>query len=176
MLFRSKTILVRNLKKADIILSTSEIMALEAQQYTTQRIGITPFGIDVSLFSSKQIPSLFDKNDIIIGTIKSLESIYGIDTLIKTFKLLTEKFPKIPLKLLIVGDGTMKKNYQQMVSDLGLKDRTIFVGKVPYDEIPRYHNMIDIPVFLSNSESFGDRKSTRLNSSHIPLSRMPSSA
>ena len=27
-----------------------------------------------------------------------------------------------------------------------------------------------------NSETFGDRKSTRLNSSHIPLSRMPSSA
>ena len=25
-------------------------------------------------------------------------------------------------------------------------------------------------------ESYGDRKSTRLNSSHIPLSRMPSSA
>ena len=29
---------------------------------------------------------------------------------------------------------------------------------------------------LALSEGFGDRKSTRLNSSHIPLSRMPSSA
>ena len=30
--------------------------------------------------------------------------------------------------------------------------------------------------FFSTSENDGDRKSTRLNSSHIPLSRMPSSA
>ena len=34
----------------------------------------------------------------------------------------------------------------------------------------------DTDVFLSNSSPLGDRKSTRLNSSHIPLSRMPSSA
>ena len=150
-----KTILAKNLKKADVILSTSKIMALEAQQYTTQNIDITPFGIDTSLFQPKQTPSLFDKNDIIIGTIKSLESVYGIDTLIETFKLLINKFQTTPLKLLIVGDGTKKKDFQQMVSNLDLKDRTIFVGKVPHNEIPRYHNMIDIPVFLSNSESFG---------------------
>ena len=30
--------------------------------------------------------------------------------------------------------------------------------------------------FVKFEESVGDRKSTRLNSSHIPLSRMPSSA
>ena len=36
------------------------------------------------------------------------------------------------------------------------------------NEIPRLQNQLD--------DEDGDRKSTRLNSSHIPLSRMPSSA
>ena len=33
-----------------------------------------------------------------------------------------------------------------------------------------------LPELMTEGEYFGDRKSTRLNSSHIPLSRMPSSA
>ena len=38
--------------------------------------------------------------------------------------------------------------------------------------------LVSVPLTMGylGAERFGDRKSTRLNSSHIPLSRMPSSA
>ena len=46
-------------------------------------------------------------------------------------------------------------------------------GKKLYYEFHVAQNSLIFKAFLSN---FIDRKSTRLNSSHIPLSRMPSSA
>ena len=42
--------------------------------------------------------------------------------------------------------------------------------------VPSLKELTHLPVIVDPSHSTGDRKSTRLNSSHIPLSRMPSSA
>ena len=44
-----------------------------------------------------------------------------------------------------------------------------------YQKKPSYGVLAGDGVF-DLGKKFGDRKSTRLNSSHIPLSRMPSSA
>ena len=43
-------------------------------------------------------------------------------------------------------------------------------------EAEALQEMLSQPVGQADSSVFEDRKSTRLNSSHIPLSRMPSSA
>ena len=48
------------------------------------------------------------------------------------------------------------------------------VAQSIYDKIPEYTLLMQ--KILENIKKFIDRKSTRLNSSHIPLSRMPSSA
>ncbi len=150
-----KKILKFNLKKADKILSTSHAMAKETSLYTDKDIEVTPFGIDLDKFKPIKVESIFGENDIVVGTIKSLEPEYGIEYLISAFKIVVEKNRSLPLKLLIVGSGSLEAKLKKMVSDLGLSEYTVFVGKVPYDEIPKYHNMIDIPVFVSNSESFG---------------------
>ena len=39
-----------------------------------------------------------------------------------------------------------------------------------------YQQLMELQEFLGLNDEISDRKSTRLNSSHIPLSRMPSSA
>jgi len=36
-----------------------------------------------------------------------------------------------------------------------LTTRLIFTGKVPYNEVPKYQNMLTISVSVSDSESFG---------------------
>ena len=54
-----------------------------------------------------------------------------------------------------------------------------FGGRVLDKGEPKYLNSPETPLFEKGRELYGlyqDRKSTRLNSSHIPLSRMPSSA
>ncbi len=154
----TKKLLVYNLSKADKILSTSHVMMDETKLYTSKKIEVTPFGINTSIFSPMNTKELiFSKEDVIIGTVKTLEKKYGIDYLIKAFKLVKDRNPQFPLKLLIVGKGSKEFELKNLVNSLQLDEVTKFTGFVNYSESPKYHNMIDISVFPSveNSESFG---------------------
>jgi L-malate glycosyltransferase len=155
--FLHKKIIQYNFRKADKILSTSEVMAKETKNYTNKKIEVTPFGINTNLFKPEEVNSLFSKNDIVIGTIKTLEPKYGIDLLIKSFHIVKNKYPTLPLKLLIVGEGSQDKILKQLVEDLNLTKDTIFTGYISHEHVPKYINMLSIYVSLSvlNSESFG---------------------
>lgn len=157
--FIHKIILKYNLKKADKILSTSFAMAKETSKYTNKNIDVIPFGVDLDVFKSKKVLDSyyapFNSEDIIIGTVKSLEKIYGVEYLIKAFKIVLDKHKNLPLKLLIVGGGSLKKSLISLTKELKIDDKVKFVGKIPYYDVCIYHNIIDISVFLSLSESFG---------------------
>ena len=156
--FIHKFIIKYNLKKANKILSTSRVMANETKQYTKKNIIVTPFGINRKVFYPKKVENtLFKKEDIVIGTIKTLESKYGIEYLIKAFKILVDKHPDLPLKLLIVGGGALEDYLKLVVHELNIVDKVVFTGKVNYKEVPAFHNMISIFASLSifDSESFG---------------------
>ncbi len=146
-----------NLFKADKILSTSEVMKNETTKYTPKNIIVTPFGIDCSIFYPSKVQSMFNSNDIVIGTIKTLEKKYGIEYLIRAFKILKMKRESLPLKLLIVGKGSQENILKSLTIKLGIQDDTVFTGFINYDKVPEYHNMLDIGVFASieDSESFG---------------------
>lgn len=142
------------LRRTDCILSTSAAMARETAKYTSKEILITPFGVDVHRFA----PNVSERNEqepFVVGTVKSLEPIYGIDTLINAFKITVDNNPEVPLVLQIVGVGSQKAALEQLVSDLDLRDRVTFVGKVPNEELPTYYNRFDVAVNLSLKESFG---------------------
>jgi len=156
--FLHKLILKYNLSKADKILSTSQVMAKETKLYTNKDIEVTPFGIDMEQFKPMNTKEeLFDKDDIVIGTVKTLEEKYGIEYLIKAFKILIDKYKDLSLKLLIVGGGSLDNSLKDLVKKLKIENKTIFVGKVPFNEVPKYQNILDIAVFpsIENSESFG---------------------
>jgi glycosyltransferase involved in cell wall biosynthesis len=106
-------------------------------------------------FKPQPVKSLFADTDIVIGTIKVLDEVYGIDYLIKAFKILKDKYPGLPLKLLIVGKGLEAENLKKLSVDLGVDTDCVFTGFVNHSLVPAYHNMICISCFLSNSESFG---------------------
>lgn len=150
-----KMIIKYVLNKADIITSTSEVMAKEATKYTNKNIKVIPFGVDLEVFKPMKVNSLFSENDIVIGTVKTLEEKYGIEYLIRAFKILVDKYPDLPLKLLIVGGGSLEEELKNLVKQLSIDERTLFTGKVPFSEVPKYHNMITISVSVSDSESFG---------------------
>lgn len=151
-----KRLLCFNLKKADKLLSTSEVMAHEAKLYTNKPVEVTPFGINLDKFyPKKKVLSPFNKEDIVIGTIKTLEPKYGIPYLIEAFALLKKKYPKQSLKLMIVGEGSQRDQLVELVHRFALEKDTLFTGKIAFDDVPDYHNMLDISVFVSHSESFG---------------------
>ncbi len=157
--FVHRMVLRFNLSKADKILSTSHVMAEKTSCYTNKEIAVTPFGIDLNVFKKEKISreklSPFKDSDIVVGTVKLLEKKYGINFLIEAFSHLSEKYPEIPLKLLIVGDGNERKPLEKMVENLDLKDKVHFTGMVSHLQVSQYHKIIDIFAALSEEESFG---------------------
>lgn len=145
------------LSKSDTILSTSKMMAERTSKYTDKNIEVTPFGIDTEMFYPFETKSIFLKEDLVIGTIKALEKQYGIEYLIRSFHLTKKNHPQIPLKLLIAGKGSLENELKKLTVDLGIQNDVVFTGKIPFSDVPKYHNMIDIFIALSVSddESFG---------------------
>ena len=150
-----KQVIKYNLGKAGKILSTSHVMAKETKKYTDKNIEVTPFGINTEIFKPTETFIQSSENSIIIGTIKALEIEYGLEYLIRAFKIVKDKNVNIPIKLLIVGGGSLEFELKNLVSKLEIEDFTTFTGKIAYNEVPKYHNKIDISVFPSLSESFG---------------------
>lgn len=155
--FLHRKIVEFNLRKADRILSTSEIMAKETLRYTDKPITVTPFGIDTGIFRSRIVENIFERDSIVIGTIKTLEKKYGIDILINAFSVVRKNNPGLKLKLLIVGGGSEEESLRQLTRDLHIDADTVFTGKIKYDDVVSYYNMLDVYVAVSvlDSESFG---------------------
>ena len=141
------------LKNADKILSTSNILSKEIAKYTSKDTEITPFGVDTNLFRKIEIPK--DNDTFVIGNIKSLKPIYGIDILIKAYALVKANNHNLNSQLIIIGDGPYKKNYANLAASLGIAENVNFLGALPNNTLTKHYNNFDIAVFPSISESFG---------------------
>ncbi|MGE5810037.1 MAG: glycosyltransferase [Ignavibacteria bacterium] len=156
--FLHKKLLQLNFKKADKILATSRYLAKETNKFTSKKIEITPFGVNTVQFAPASVKTPFNipaEGQIIIGCIKRLEDTYGIDYLIKAFKIVKDKNFDKKLKLLLVGEGSKLNFYKNLADELSVEADVFFAGKIPYEKIADYHNMMDIAVYISLYESFG---------------------
>ena len=158
--FIHRKLLELNLNNADIISSTSKIMAKEIKNFAKNKnVKITPFGIDTNQFKKKKICSNDEK--ITIGTIKNLSKIYGIDILIKGFAIAYEELLKSDvalakkMRLKIVGSGEQKEMLLGLIYSLGLKGVTIIKDRVKHHLVPLEMEEISIFCALSRQESFG---------------------
>jgi len=150
-----KKMIKYSLKKADKVLSTSYYLAKETNNYTNKEILITPFGIDTEKFKPKIVDPIFMEDDIVIGTVKSMERKYGIEYLIKSFSIVKKKCQHKNLKLLLVGGGSLEEKFKQMIDELGITDSSIITGQIPFNKVADYHNQLSIAVYVSKVESFG---------------------
>jgi len=154
-----------NLYAADAVASTSVCMAKETRTLAPKLadISITPFGVDMQVYREIQ-PVLAENNEqIVVGTVKSMASKYGIDTLIDAFALLLEKLQSThaevadKLVLRLVGGGPSADEYKQQVKRLNITSKVEFTGRVPHTKVPDELAKLDVYVALSrlDSESFG---------------------
>lgn len=164
--FIHKWLVKKNLLAADSIASTSTCMANETAKLVNLKkpIAITPFGVDKDQFLNYRKYSssgFLDNERIVLGTIKSLKPVYGIDLLIRAFgklyEILLETQPHFANKisLRIVGEGDELQNLQALVGKLNLTGMVTFVGSVSHDQVSNELAKLDIYIALSRSESFG---------------------
>jgi len=149
----TNAILKYNFRKADKIFATSLALSQEMKLFSKKESIIIPFGVDTDFFKPNDISIKSDK--IVIGTVKSLETIYGIDILIRAFAIICQNNPNKNLELVIIGSGSEKNNLVNQINELNLSEKIILKGRIEKDKIVELINSFDIAAFLSRSESFG---------------------
>lgn len=154
--FLHKAILKFNLKRADKILSTSYVMKGELWKYSAKEVDVIPFGVDTKVFYPIRENSEHKKDPIRIGTIKAMEDIYGIKTIIEAVDLVKKCLPEVNLRVYLIGSGKRTNHYKKMIASKNLEETFIFTGKIPYAHISTYHNLLDVLLNVSTvNESFG---------------------
>lgn len=91
------------------------------------------------------------KNDLVIGHIGTFKKSKNQKFLLKIVKTLKEKNKNV--KLILVGDGSMRDELENMCKDLDISDRVIFTGT--RDDIDVILNSMDVFVFPSTFEGLG---------------------
>ncbi|MGC8976823.1 MAG: glycosyltransferase family 4 protein [Candidatus Ratteibacteria bacterium] len=90
------------------------------------------------------------KNEKVIGMIGRLFHLKGHHYLLKAFKDISKKFPEA--KLLLVGDGILRKEIEKYARKNNIYEKVIFAGLVQPEKIPEYVAIIDILVHTSLRE------------------------
>ena len=145
-------ILKFSLNKATCICATGQGLKTESKKYTSNKIHVIPFGINIDYF--KPVTKT-QKDTITIGTVKHFKKIYGIETLIKSISLLKQDENYSNLKLLLIGDGEEKKNYIKLANKLGIVNDINFTGFISNEHLHPQYQKMDIVVIPSIRESFG---------------------
>lgn len=153
--FIFRKLLIQNLEKASMVFATSETIKSYIAKLTSIQVKIIYFGVDVQQFKPSEKLALFDSDAIVIAAIKPIEPIYCTDILLEAFAILSKKYSNLKLRLLLVGEGSLKEELQAKVEKMGILNQVKFTGRVNFNEIARYFNTADIFVNISEYESFG---------------------
>lgn len=155
----------KNIYAADHVASTSHCMADQTLFIAPKLSGIsvTPFGVDINFFDKIKTKGTTLSPRVTIGTVKAMESKYGIDTLIEAYAYLLNKvenddrYSQLEFELRLVGTGSQVSELKSLADRLGVADSVSFIGRVPHFEVPQELAKLDIYVALSrlDSESFG---------------------
>jgi len=144
----------------EVIVPTSKIAKLLRRYRVKCNVYTLPTGVDLEKFYTKNFPEAqisefkeiigLKQDEFVITYIGRLAKEKDIDIIVKAFKMAQKSNKK--MKLLIVGDGPLKNALQE--SSIDCED-IIFLGKVPWNQIPIYYNLSDIFVTASRSETQG---------------------
>jgi glycosyltransferase involved in cell wall biosynthesis len=126
---------------------------------------IIPDGVDLELFR----PSICDllrrqlglDKSITVGFVGSItwnagvQMCYGLE-LIEALSFLED----LPVKAVVIGDGSGLEQLKRITRERGLEDHIVFVGRVPYGDLPDYLNLIDICISTQTNDVVGQVRTT----------------
>lgn len=153
------------LQMSDIILPTTRSYIEKEKVFTrlAHKLGVVPIGIDTSHFYPRRTKANmkrelgFNENASLVLFVGSLEPRHAykrVDDLLRAFSQVSER---LDAYLVIVGQGQLIQNLQQLSSVLDLENRVYFKENVSNDELPKYYSAADVFVLpsISRMEAFG---------------------
>lgn len=145
-------------RNAAVCIGASRAIGEYFKEIGCKNIKIVPNGIDLKRFEnldrqkSRQKLGLHD--EFVVMTVARLEKVKGINYLIEAGAR-SELRRRSDLLILIIGDGSERKNLESLVEKLDLKEKVKFLGEIPNEKIPEYLAAADCFVLPSLREGFG---------------------
>jgi len=117
-------------------------------------------GVDTKRFKPKKVDNFLkpkmEKTDntlLLVGGLDRAHYFKGVDIAIKALSILN----KDNYKLIIVGEGELKKQFKKLSKKLKVEKNVIFTGRVSDKKLVDYYNISDAVILpsTSSSEAFG---------------------
>lgn len=148
----------------ELIVPTKKTYDLFKQKYEVKKnIHIIPTGIEIERFYTENIDKnkveeirkklKRSKNDFNILFVGRLAKEKNVDFLLEAHANIISKNKNI--NLIIIGDGPDIEEYVATSKKLKIDKNVIFVGKVPWEEIPIYYQLANIFATASTTETQG---------------------
>lgn len=131
---------------------TSAFLKLQVKKFTAKSTEVIPFGIDLKAFYPRSRPHHFS---FTFGFTKHLEPVYNPEKVLYAANSLAKKHPDRPIKLIFIGDGSLRQKLQNLSRVHAPNLDIEFTGRIGHHFIPDYLNRMDVLVNVSEYESFG---------------------
>lgn len=144
------------LNQSDVVTAVSESLKQDTYKHfnTTREINVVPNFINAkneAIVRNVELRRHYAKDDEpVLCHVSNFRKVKRVEDVLLTFAKVNEK---IPSQLLLVGDGPERHGLEELCRELGLCDRTKFIGKVrDTEEVLKISDLFILP---SETESFG---------------------
>jgi glycosyltransferase involved in cell wall biosynthesis len=144
------------LRRSSAIIATSPsyLETSPALQAHRDRCHLIPYGIDIAQFQQC--------DQAAIGAVRRQYGdrlIIGVGRLVyyKGFEQLIRAMVGVRGKLLLIGDGPLRGELQQLTNELGISDKVVFAGEIQNAQVIPYYHAADVFALpsVARSEAFG---------------------
>jgi glycosyltransferase involved in cell wall biosynthesis len=150
----------RALNEADAVIAASKATYNEVCIIVkdVEKTHLIPNGVDINRFNPNLDTSILReklhlKNQTVIFSLRSHEPKYGLEYLIRSMPIVQEMNTNVIF--IIGGDGSLRQYHEKLAAELDVKEKVIFPGRIPSEDLPYYYALSDIVVVPSLQEAFG---------------------
>jgi glycosyltransferase involved in cell wall biosynthesis len=148
------------LRKADGIIAVSQALkeAMVCLGIPEGKITWIPNGVDTEKFypvpKERARKELGLPNRRTVLSVGNLNDNKGFDLVIKSFRILADRFHEKDVQLAIVGDGPYRSQLEKTIRSYKLNDRVQMVGNVIHDKLRLWYSGADVFCLASSREGW----------------------
>jgi PEP-CTERM/exosortase A-associated glycosyltransferase len=149
----TRVVETRALHRADAVTTICQGLRADAidRGVPGDKITVIPNAVDRKKFAGPGIPDgvlasrlgLCEK--IVLGFFGSFYAYEGLDLLLRALPAMRRQ--RGDIAILLVGGGPEEDRLRTLAGELGLGESVVFAGRVPYEEMRRYYDLVDLLVF-----------------------------